>query len=164
MYKQRNKFLGTITINKVGLSAADVIDKWDRVRAYIESSFIEIGDERTRKEVFGALFPIIQMGIRDYGMGWGKEMEEAAVLSEQEEQQMRAQRPQDRAHATAHATAGATDHHCEAGPPGGSNRTPRASLREASGNVGDSVSLDIQTTNVGRKRKRPTQVIDLTND
>lgn len=159
MCNKRNAVPGTITINKVGLSAADAIDKWDRVRSRIEKSFIELGDERTRKEVFGGLFPIIQMGVRDYGMGWGKEMEEAVVLSEQEEQQIREKQLRDRVH----VVAGITDHHCEAGP-SDENRTPYASLGESNGNVGTSGGENFRTTNTGKKRKRSMQVIDLTDN
>lgn len=159
MCNKRNSVLGTITINKVGLSAADAIDKWDRVRSRIERSFIELGDERTRKELFGGLFPIIQMGVRDYGIGWGKEMEEAVVLSEQEERQIREKQLRDRVH----VVSGMTDHHCGAGPSDG-NHIPRASLGEANRNVGTSGDEDFQTTNTGRKRKRSMQVIDLTDD
>lgn len=160
MCNKRNTVPGIITINKVGLSAADAIDKWDRVRAHIERSFIELGDERTKKEVFGGLFPIIQMGIRDYGMGWGKEMEEAVVLSEQEEQRMREQQLQDRGH----VISGVTDRHREAAPSSGNHPTLRASLGETSGNIGTSESGGFQTTDTGKKRKRPMQVIDLTDD
>lgn len=154
-----NTVRGTITISKVGLSAADAIGKWDSARAQIERSFIEVGDERTRKVVFGGLFPIIQMGIRDYGMGWGREMEEAAVLAEQEERQMREQRLRDRAH----VTPGVIDH-SEASPSDGNQCTLLVSLGESNGNVAGTRSGDAQATNAGRKRKRPMQVIDLTDD
>lgn len=161
MYSRRNNVLGTITINKVGLSAADIIDKWDRVRAQIERSFIEIGDEQTRKEIFGGLFPIIQMGIRDYGMGWGKEMEEAVVLGEQEEKQMQERRLQDHAR----MTASAMDRHgSEAGSSSGNRRTPLPSLGGANENTDASSSRDIRTTNLGKKRKRTRHVIDLTDE
>lgn len=157
MCNKRNTVPGTITINKVGLSAADAIDKWDRVRAHIERSFIELGDERTTKEVFGGLFPIIQMRIRGYGIGWGKEMEEAVVLSEQEEQRMR---EQDRGH----VISGVADCHREAALSSGNHPTLRASLGETNGNIDTSGSGGFQTTNTGKKRKRSMQVIDLTDD
>lgn len=159
MHNKINTVRGTITISKVGLSAADAIGKWDSARAQIERSFIEVGDERTRKVVFGGLFPIIQMGIRDYGMGWGREMEEAAVLAEQEERQTREQRLRDRAH----VTPGVIDH-SEASPSDGNQCTLLVSLGESNGNVAGTRSGDAQATNAGRKRKRPMQVIDLTDD
>lgn len=151
MYARRNAVPGTITFTKVGLSAADVTKVWDKKRAEIEQAFIAIGDEQTRKEVFGQLFPIIQMGIRDHGMGWGKEMEEAAIMGEQEEQQMRERRLQSRAR----AIADAMDAHAETGSPAENRTAPRRSLGVADENVGGSV---------GRKRKRPLQVIDLTDE
>lgn len=160
MYSRRNTVPGTITVTKVGLSAADVIEKWDRVRAQIERSFFEIGSERVRKEIFGGLFPIIQMGIREYGMGWGKEMEEAVVLGEQEEQQAREQRLQGRARIIAEAM---DNHRSEAGPSNTNHHTPQALLGEADGNA-DVSSGEVQITGAGKKRKRPMQVIDLTDE
>lgn len=160
IYSKKNTARGTITISKVGQLAADAIGKWDNVRAQIERSFIEVGDKQTRKVVFGGLFPIIQMGIRDYGIGWGKEMEEAAVLGEQEERRMREQCLRDRAH----VTPGVMDHNSEVDPSDENQRIPLVPLGEPNGNAVGIRSGDGQATNAGRKRKRPMQVIDLTDD